>query len=1334
MFPSTSSTTIPETTIEYETGTSTLEVTGTTTFSAEGITSGASQSSDEATTLHETSGPALSTIVPETSKTVNVSEKVSVIPEITPEVLYTTQLLTSIPGLSSSLPPIDVKVTEPTSFISDSTAVEEISGVPTTTHKSTTVLITSVPEDEEVTSGMIHSTFQIITEGTQTEAGSGTTEETPSTMWSSTRTTLTQSPIPVVSGVSTLTTKDVIPYTAPVTIQEPTIGYTMSHSPEITSSLSPTTLEMLTDEATTKTIFEHTRFTTDSPTREEISKSKIPPGQLEKTEPTTYATVSLTEEEISGVSPTTAEIRQVFTTSASIDKKTTIPPRFIIHSTTEEEISGVSPTIQETTSAPDIMEVTSGATPPVFHIITNEVTHFPQEKITEKSPSYLEQTESTSTMTDSATKEDISGVSPTSQETTKYMTKAPIDIKETVPPSFIIDSTTEGEISGVSTTTEETPTVLITSVLPEEVEVTSGVSLSTLQTTEGATTEASSGTTKETPSIMLYSTRTTLKDSPISIVSRVSTLATEEVSPVTVPVTTQKSTTEYKTSKSHQVTSNMFPATLESDTYESIATTIFEPTKFISVSTTEEEISGVSPIGQETTKEYFITTPDDKISDVTPSTYEAKTKIPPIDFRRTEPTTFATVSTTEEEISGVTPIMEETTQVFKSSVSVGEMKTEHTDFLIHSTTEQQISGVSPTSKETTPIYVRSTPTIMEETETPSISDFTSEGVVSGVSPTIQETTTYVTSAPLDRIVTSRVTPKITPKKTLPSTPPSTQETIAEYQASSSSQLTSIVSPTTLGEMTDGITTKMIFPSEGTTSGVSPTTEEATSTISTTQTDVSEETTSGIFSTLQEATPVSQTSGPIVTVMAETSKMVDEDEKVSVMFESRTPKAFYTTQVLTASPGSTSSLPSHDVWETEATRVGTAISPDESTSGFSPTMQEATAMFVTSIPEISSTSESASRMPPKDVRVTEPVKVSTELRTEDGISGKEPTTLGTMLLTTEHIPEFKSSSPELATSVIKTTEGKPTLQQTSTTSKAEIMDTTQQPRSTWFTTVRTMEMSSDHRMVEDQISTAMPLNDSDRFLSPTQSPSTLQTSLASSSSRLLSTLMSSTHMEQSVPSTDAPKSTLATLLTDDIQRTRLPSTQSSNITVIPRISESIDTSGPSTANVTEKGPPTTHQAFVTPSKLPPKVIMLTPPWEKANETLVRATSPTPIGKTATPIDIMTDKITQLKNITMKTMGKLFSTPPTEDSTDSTMTQETAEISPSASTEKSTMLSRILSIATSSGVTDGTMEASEIPVTISAFINTTTPLVQEATLHRTSTLTTGEKQNTSTMKLC
>ena len=617
VFPSTSSTTIPETTIEYETGTSTLEVTGTTTFSAEGITSGASQSSAEATTLHETSGPALSTIVPETSKTVNVSEKVSVIPEITPEVLYTTQLLTSIPGLSSSLPPIDVKETEPISFISDSTTVEEISGVPTTTHKSTTVLITSVPEDEEVTSGMIHSTFQIITEGTKTETGSGTTEETPSTMWSSTRTTLTQSPIPVVSGVSTLTTKGVIPYTAPVTIQEPTIGYTMSHSPEITSSLSPTTLEMLTDEATTKTIFEHTRFTTDSTTREEISKSKIPPGQLEKAEPTTYATVSLTEEEISGVSPTTAEIRQVFTTSASIDKKTTIPPRFIIHSTTEEEISGVSPTIQETTSAPDIMEVTSGATPPVFHIITNEVTHFPQEKITEKSPSYLEQTESTSTMTDSATKEDISGVSPTSQVTTKYMTKAPIDIKETVPPSFIIDSTTEGEISGVSTTTEETPTVLITSVLPEEVEVTSGVSLSTLQTTEGATTEASSGTTKETPSIMLYSTRTTLQDSPISIVSRVSTLATEEESPVTVPVTTQKSTTEYKTSKSHQVTSNMFPATLESDTYESISTTIFEPTKFISVSTTEEEISGVSPIGQETTKEYFITTPDDKISDLT---------------------------------------------------------------------------------------------------------------------------------------------------------------------------------------------------------------------------------------------------------------------------------------------------------------------------------------------------------------------------------------------------------------------------------------------------------------------------------------------------------------------------------------------------------------------------------------------------------------------------------------------------------------------------------------------------------------------------------------------
>ena len=201
-------------------------------------------------------------------------------------------------------------------------------------------------------------------------------------------------------------------------------------------------------------------------------ETKIPPGQLEITEPTTYATVSPTEEEVSGVSPTIKEIAQVFTTSATTDEEKTVPTSFIIYSTTEEEISGVSPTIEETTifrtSAPDKMEVTSGATPPSFQIRTKEVTNLPQEKRTEKTPSYEEETKPTSTVTDSTTIEDVSGVSPTSLETTIYMTKAPTDIKETVPPSYIIHSTTEGEIPGVSPTSKVTTPAFIPSPSDEK--------------------------------------------------------------------------------------------------------------------------------------------------------------------------------------------------------------------------------------------------------------------------------------------------------------------------------------------------------------------------------------------------------------------------------------------------------------------------------------------------------------------------------------------------------------------------------------------------------------------------------------------------------------------------------------------------------------------------------------------------------------------------------------------------------------------------------------------------------------------------------------------------
>ena len=480
-------------------------------------------------------------------------------------------------------------------------------------------------------------------------------------------------------------------------------------------------------------------------------ETKIPPGQLEITEPTTYATVSLTEEEVSGVSPTIKEIAQVFTTSATTDEEKTVPTSFIIYSTTEEEISGVSPTIEETTifrtSAPDKKEVTSGSTPPSFQIRTKEVTNLPQEKRTEKTPSNEEETKPTSTVTDSTTIEDVSGVSPTSLETTIYMTKAPTDIKETVPPSYIIHSTTEGEIPGVSPTskvttpafipspsdekeltTEVTPTTFqvkteevsegeIPSVSPttkdttsafipspsDEKELTTQVTPTTFEIKTVDVSEIGSGT-METSSSVLYSTRPTSKQRPITIVSEEPTHI-PDVFPSTSSTTIPETSIEYETSTTPKVASTVSHTTVGEVTEEVTGKTIF---------TTEGVTSGASQSTDEATSFYKTRGPTLSTSGVTPSIFYIETKIPPGQLEITEPTTYATVSPTEEEVSGVSPTSEEIAQMFTTSATTDREETVPTSFTIYSTIEEEISGVSPSIEETT-IFRTSAPDIMEVT-------------------------------------------------------------------------------------------------------------------------------------------------------------------------------------------------------------------------------------------------------------------------------------------------------------------------------------------------------------------------------------------------------------------------------------------------------------------------------------------------------------------------------------------------------------------------------------------------------------------------------------------
>ena len=774
------------------------EVTGTTVFTTEGITSGVSDTTEDATTQYQTSGPSLSTRWTGTRAMINITKEDSDISLTSPEDFYTTQ---------------------PTTFIS-----EESSGEPTTQE---TIYTTSAKQDEEVTSSVTSPTYQITTEQVTLETGSGTTEETPSSVLYTVRTTsnlstierssspevtlemststlgevtdavtgttaltsegttaafspateevtvLYQTSVPILSTIKAVDISETVsdemyttdmPFTSPATLQETTIEYKTVTSPKVTTRVLPTTFPQVTDEVTVTTAL----------TPEGTPSGAEPPGIIGTTEKAVDISETVSDEMY-----TTDELMPF--TSPTTPLETTIE--------------------YKTLTSP---QVTTRVFPTTFPQVTDEVTD-------------------TTTLSPEGT--------PSGSEPQKIIgtTITTVDISETVSDEMYTTDMPFTSPATLQETTIEYKTVtspkVTTKVLPTTFpQVTDEVTDTTALTPEGTPSGA------EPPGII----GTTEKAVDISETVSDEMYTTDELMPFTSPTTPLETTIEYKTLTSPQVTTRVFPTTFPQVTDEVTDTTTLspegtpsgsEPQKIIGTTITTVDISETVSDEMYTTDMPFTspaTLQETTIEYKTVTSPKVTTKVLHTTFPQvTDEVTDTTALTPEGTPSGAEPpgIIGTTEKAVDISETVSdEMYT--TDELMPFTSpttplETTIEYKTLTSPQvTTRVFPTTFPQVTDEvTDTTAL---TPEGTPSGAEPPgiigTTEKAVDISETVSDEMYTTD----------MPFTSPATlQETTIEFKTVTSPKVTTKVLPTTFSQVTDEVTDTTALTPEGTPSGAEP---------------------------------------------------------------------------------------------------------------------------------------------------------------------------------------------------------------------------------------------------------------------------------------------------------------------------------------------------------------------------------------------------------------------------------------------------------------------------------------------------------------------------------
>ena len=847
------------------------EVTGTSVFTTEGITSGVSDTTEDATTQYQTSGPSLSTRWTGTRAMINITKEDSDISLTSPEDFYTTQ---------------------PTTFIS-----EESSGEPTTQE---TIYTTSAKQDEEVTSSVTSPTYQITTEHVTLETGSGTTEETPSSVLYTVRTTsnlstietssspevtlemftstlgevtdavtgttaltsegttaafspateevtvLYQTSVPILSTIKAVDISETVsdemyttdmPFTSPATLQETTIEYKDITSPEVTSRVPPTTFPQVTDEVTDTTA---------------LSPEGTPSGsEPQKIIGTTITTVDISET----VSDEMYTTDMPFTSPATL-QETTIEYKTV---TSPKVTTKVLPTTfpRVTDEVTDTTALTpegtpSGAEPPgiigttekavdISETVSDEM-YTTDELMPFTSPATLQET--TIEYRTSTSPKATSRVPPTTlQQVTDEFTGTTALTLEGTPsgaePREMISTTVETVSDDMYTTDElmlftSPATIQETTIEYKAItspKITSRVPTTTFPQVTDAITDTTALTPEGTPSGSEPQKiiGTTIKVVDISVSDEMYT--TDELMPFTLPTTLQETTIEYKTVTSPKVATRVFPTTFPQGTAEVTDTTALSP---------EGTPSGAEPPGiiattvkavdiSETVSDEMYTT-DELMPFTSPTTLQETT----IEYKAiTSPKVTGTVPLTSEGIpSGYSQATEEVTVFYQTSVPTLSSSGAEPPGIIGTTVKavgisETVSDEMYTTGELMPF---TSPTALHET-TIEYKDITSPEVTSRVPPT---TFPQVTDEVTD---TTALTPEGTPSGAGPpgiigttvkavdisetvSDEMYTTDELIEYKTLTSPQVTTRGFPTTFPQVTDEVTDTTLSP-EGTPSGSEP---------------------------------------------------------------------------------------------------------------------------------------------------------------------------------------------------------------------------------------------------------------------------------------------------------------------------------------------------------------------------------------------------------------------------------------------------------------------------------------------------------------------------------
>ncbi|XP_073410448.1 mucin-2 isoform X2 [Dendrobates tinctorius] len=1174
----------------------------------------------------------------------------------------------------------------------------------TSTPKTTTTTSTTTTTTESTTTTTETTTP---TPEPPTPTSTSTTTETTTTS-PTTTTSVTTSP-PIVTSTTPPPTSTTSPNTTTTIVTSPPI--VTSTTPPPTSTTSPTTISVTTSPpivtSTTSPPTSTTSSTTTSVTTSPPIVTSTTPPPTSTTSPTTTTTTSVTTSPpivTSTTPPPTSTTGPTTTTTTSV---TTSPP--IVTSTTPPPTSTTSPTTTTSvTTSPPIVTSTTPLPTSTSPTTTISVTTSPPI-VTSTTPPPTSTTSSTTTsvttsppIVASTTPPPTSTTSSTTTTTTSVTTSPPIVTSTTPPPTSTTGPTT--------TTIVTTSPPIVTSTTPPSTSTTSSTTTTSVTTSPPivtSTTPPPTSTTSPTTT-----TTTSVTTSPIVTSSTPTTTSTTPETTTTSPTTTTSVTTstpiitttgsticncnlDCKWTEWFDVSYPKFGADGgDFETYDKIRDEghkLCEKPENISCRAEKFPDKPLDQVGQIVTCDIstgLICYNKDQSGIPVCYNYQISVCCPPPLPDCCQTSTPKTTTTT----STTTTTTESTTTTTETTTPTPESTTPTTTLTITtSPTTTRVTTTPPTTETTTQCQTETEETTpIWFTTTPEGPPSSTTEITTSVTPTPTTTTTTTTE--------STTTPELTstPELTTPTTPETTTTITTRPTPTTTTESTTTPELTT---PTTPETTTTVTTAPTTTTTESTTTPEITTPTTTTTTEST--TTPKVTSTTVATTPTTTSSGPTTfTVHIESPSPLTGQ-----------PVGQSTTTTTTSMPTSTTH---------KSTIIIDTVTPEISTttSTTTPTTPEISTSTTTTTtptitPEISTTTSTTT--PTNTPEISTTTTTTTSPTTTPEISTTTSTTTPTTtpeISTTTSTTTPTTTTPEISTTTSTTTPtNTPEISTTTTTTTSptttpEISTTTSTTTPTITPEISTTTSTTTPTTTTPEISTTTSTT------TPTNTPE-------------ISTTTTTTTSPTTTPEISTTTFTTTPTITPEISTTTsttIPTTTTPEISTTTSTTTPTNTPEVSTTTTTTTSPTTTPEISTTTSTTTPTT---TPEISKSTTT---TTTPTITPEISTTTSTTTPTNTPEISTTTTTTTSPTTTPEISTTTSTTTPTTTPEISTTTTSTTTPTTTPEISTTTSTTTPTNTPEISTTTTTTTS--PTTTPEISTTTFTTTPTITPEISTTTST----